>query len=85
VIDNLLSGVLGSLIGVFFGHRLTITLYRERAKSIERAFYNEFEIIRNDFINWFPRLAEEYDSPLRDNYSGPAPLDLKLIECNLFV
>jgi hypothetical protein len=78
--DSLLSGTLGALIGVLLGHRLAIALYKQRAKYIEKAFYNEFEIIRDDFIHWFPRLAEEYREPLRGNYSGPGPLDLKLIE-----
>lgn len=78
--DSLLSGILGALIGVLLGHRLAVALYKQRAKYIEKAFYNEFEIIRDDFIQWFPRLSEEYRESLRDNYSGPGPLDLKLIE-----
>ncbi|WP_006787577.1 hypothetical protein [Thiorhodospira sibirica] len=78
--DSLLSGILGALIGVLLGHRLAIALYKQRAKYIEKAFYNEFEIIRDDFIHWFPRLAEEYREPLKDEYSGPGTLDLKLVE-----
>ncbi|WP_049630663.1 hypothetical protein [Cellvibrio sp. pealriver] len=80
MIDNLLIGILGALIGVFFGHRLTLTLYRERGKSLERAYYNEFEIMLNDFKSWFPTLVGEYDEPLREAYSGRPSLDLKLIQ-----
>ena len=80
MVENLLIGLLGALVGVFLGHRLTISLYRNRTNSLEKAFYNEFEIIRDDFKDWFPALIEEYDAPLRDQYTGPTPLDLRLVE-----
>ena len=50
MVENLLIGLLGALVGVFLGHRLTISLYRNRTNSLEKAFYNEFEIIRVNFI-----------------------------------
>lgn len=78
--DSLLSGILGALIGVLLGHRLAVALYKQRAKYIEKAFYNEFEIIRDDFIHWFSRLAEEYRKPLRGDYSRPGSPDSKLVE-----
>ena len=80
MVENLLIGLLGALVGVFLGHRLTISLYRDRTNSLEKAFYNEFEIVRDDFKYWFPILIEEYDAPLRDQYYGPTPLDLRLVE-----
>jgi hypothetical protein len=85
VLGALISGgVLGALIGVFLGHRLAVSLFRERSKALENAFYNDFSILKDDLISWFPALLEEYRSPLKQRYSGPAPLDLKLIE-NLIV
>jgi hypothetical protein len=80
VVDNLLIGILGALVGVFFGHRLTISMYRDRSNALEKAFYNEFEIIRDDFKDWFPALVDEYDTPLRNQYFGITPLDLRLVE-----
>lgn len=81
VLGSLISGgVLGALIGVLLGHRLAVSLFRERSKALEKAFYNEFSIIKDDFLSWFPALLEEYRSPLKQSYSGPAPLDLKLID-----
>lgn len=58
MIESLLSGILGALVGVFFGHRLTVTLYRERFKSLQKSFHKELNIIRDDFIHWFPSLAQ---------------------------
>jgi hypothetical protein len=85
VLGALISGgVLGALIGVFLGHRLAVSLFRERSKALENAFYNDFYILKDDLISWFPALLEEYRGPLKLSYSGPAPLDLKLIE-NLIV
>jgi hypothetical protein len=81
VLGALISGgVLGALIGVFLGHRLAVSLFRERSKALENAFYNDFSILNDDFISWFPALLEEYRDPFKQSYSGPAPLDLKLIE-----
>lgn len=78
------GGVLGTLIGVFLGHRLAVSLFRERSEALKNAFYNDFSILKDDLVGWFPALLGEYRNPLNQSYSGPAPLDLKLIE-NLIV
>jgi hypothetical protein len=80
MIESLLIGILVALVSVLISHRLTVTLDRKRSRSLEKTFYKEFNIIRDGFIHWFPTLVGEYYEPIRDNYSGLPPLDLKLLE-----
>jgi hypothetical protein len=78
--ENLLIAVVAAIIGVFVGHRMTISMSHERTKSLKKAFYTEFEIILDDFKNHIVQAIDEYKNPLRNEYESPQKIDMCLIE-----
>lgn len=79
-IINLLIALASAIVGGIVGHRMTISLQRARTKSLENAFYTEFDIIYQDFKDYLNTSIDEYKNPLRDEYTEPALYDIDLIE-----
>lgn len=77
---GLTSGLVGAVVGVIFGHILTIRIYKQRADSLELGFYAELELIFSYFQSWLADIYDEYERPHRNSYKGFPKIDMTCID-----
>jgi hypothetical protein len=79
ILIALLSAVVGAVLGGLISHRLTMKLFRIRAKSLLNGFYNELEISRNYLTSWLDDLLDEYRLPKRGSITELPSMDMSCI------
>ncbi|WP_171314300.1 hypothetical protein [Vibrio splendidus] len=80
ILINIICALSGAVFGAWFGHKFTVKLSRDKAIKQKQALYEEINIIHSNFLTWLKELISEFDTPLRESYSGPPSIYTQLIE-----
>ncbi|MGO1298545.1 MAG: hypothetical protein ACTMIA_14745 [Vibrio sp.] len=77
---SLLIGLMGAIVGVLFGHYMTVKLANRKASLQEQAFYFEFEIWLNKYKNDFTHKLDDFNEPIKCRYVTSVPvIDMSLV------
>lgn len=81
---GLLAALVGAGVGAFLGHYFTMRQFNERSKKQKEALYNEVLIFKEDYINCFKDLIDDFETPLKAKYLGLPHVSTRIID-NLMI
>lgn len=76
----LVGAVFSALCGGYVGHKLTVTLFNERSNLQKQAFWEEFNLIKENYSSHISSLIDDYQNPLKNSYSGIPNTDMSIID-----
>ncbi|WP_158137030.1 hypothetical protein [Vibrio metschnikovii] len=78
--ESLFTGLIGAIVGVIFGHYMTVRLVNKKTSLQEQAFYFELEILLDKYKNDLVHKFDDFNNPVKNRYVIGAPVvDMSLI------
>jgi len=78
--ESLFTGLIGAIVGVIFGHYMTVRLVNKKTSLQEQAFYFELEILLDKYKKDLVHKLDDFNNPVKSRYIIGAPVvDMSLI------
>lgn len=78
--EGLFTGLIGAIVGVIFGHYMTVRLVDKKTSLQEQAFYFELEILLDKYKKDLAHKFDDFNNPIKNSYVIGAPVvDMSLI------